>query len=327
MPTRGEPRIAVPPVDPSSLADWDSAAQVCVLSGATMGTTWQVRAAVPVAFDAAPLHAAIVARLDGIVAQMSHWEAASLLSRFNAAAAGTWTALPADFATVIDAAIGVADASDGAFDPAAGSLVDLWGFGATPVAGAPDEAAIAAALAVSGWRRLVWDAPAARLRQPGGCRLDLSGIAKGHAVDAIADLLAERGLHHALVDVGGELAGRGLRPDGDPWWVDLETPTAGVPPLRIALHQCAVATSGDYIRGRHTIDPRDGRPVADTLSVSVIHEKAMLADAWATALSVVSVAEMRRLATAHRLAVRALRREGGGVTEWISDALSRMMNG
>ena len=181
-----------------------------------------------------------------------------------------------------------------------------------------------AALAAGGWRRLVFEEQSARLRQPGGMCLDLSGIAKGYAVDRIAQLLAEHGVRHALVEVGGELAGRGLRPDGDPWWVDLETPYGVAAPLRVALHDLAVATSGDYVRGRHTIDPRSGRPVVHALAVSVVHSSAMLADAWATALSVLPQAEMEALAIRERLACRALVRAGGAV-EWISPGLAAML--
>ena len=86
-----------------------------------MGTTWRVLAVAP----PPGLAAAIQARLDGLVAEMSHWDAGSRLSRFNCAAAGTWHALPPDFAQVMDTGLAVADASGSAFDPAIGRLVDL----------------------------------------------------------------------------------------------------------------------------------------------------------------------------------------------------------
>lgn len=317
----------MPPINPAALTCWDTSARVHVLAGATMGTTWQARMAAPAEFDAAPLHAAIAGRLGALVAEMSHWEPGSLLSRFNLAPAGSAHVLPEDFATVIDAALAVARASGGAFDPAIGRVVDMWGYGATPRDVAPSDDALVAAGLASGWQRLGWDAPARTLRQPGGLWLDLSGIAKGYAVDAVAELLAELGHAHALVEIGGELSGRGMRPDGDPWWVDLETPASGIAPLRVALHQCAVATSGDYVRGRHTIDPRTGEPVGHALAVSVVHASAMLADAWATALSVAAPSEMQSLATGEQLAARALLREGDLVREWISPALAAMMEG
>ncbi|ATE67333.1 FAD:protein FMN transferase [Rhizorhabdus dicambivorans] len=263
-----------------------------------MGTGWSMRFAAPVGCDMAAIEAAILARLDVIITEMSHWRADSLISAYNRAAPGSWHALPADFARVMQAAIGIAHRSGGAFDPTIGHLVDLAGFGPDPARLDEDPGRIEAARTAAGWQRLRYHE--GRLLQPGGVALDLSGIAKGHAVDAVANLLNEQGISDVLVEIGGELAGRGIRPDGDPWWVDLEDPPGiSLPRLRIALHRLAVATSGDYRRGGHTLDPRSGRSIANGLhSVSVIHPSAMLADAWATALTVLGPED--GLATAKR---------------------------
>ncbi|WP_304562593.1 FAD:protein FMN transferase [Sphingomonas immobilis] len=286
-----------------------------MLRGAAIGTSWQVRFA-----GSAPagLRDAIERRFAAIVAEMSQWEPSSVLSRFNRASAGAWVTLPPDFATVIAAALDVAARSDGAFDPTHGRAAALLGFGAEAVTAPPSEAALGEARAAAGWQRLEWDSGARRLRQPGGLWLDLSGIAKGFAVDAIADLLRDHGLPDALVEVGGELAGRGLRPDRQPWWVDLESPPGvDLAPLRVGLHDLAVATSGDYVRGAHTIDPATGRPLArGTVSVSVIHASAMLADAWATALTVAGPP----LAERESLAARFV-----GANETLSPQLSAMI--
>lgn len=317
----------MPPLVPSAMAGWDQRAVIHDLSGETMGTVWRVRLTAPAGADLTGTRAAVQAALDGVVAEMSHWEPDSVLGRFNRAPAASWTALPSDFATVIAAALAVAARTDGAFDPAIGAVVDCWGYGPEPVAGPPEKSQVADALAAGGWRRLAFDPGARRLRQPGGLRLDLSGIAKGFAVDKVSAVLAAHGHAHALVEVGGELVGRGLRPDGEPWWVDLETPFAAAEPLRVALHEVAVATSGDYVRGRHTIDPRTGYPVEHALAVSVLHASAMMADAWATALSVLPPDTRVAFAEAEGLAVRALDRVNGGVREWISPALAAWIDG
>lgn len=305
-------RIALPAViDGAALACLDPAAHVTDLGGETMGTRWSVRATLPDRLETGALDRAVTARLDGIVAEMSHWSSASLLSRFNAAPAGSWTTLPPDFAQVIAAGLRIATVTGGAFDPAIGRLVDLWGFGPRPIAGPPEDSALARARAVSGYQRLDWSPGDRRLRQPGGLSLDLSGIAKGFAVDAVADLLGDMGVAHALVEIGGELVGRGVRPDGQPWWVDLEAPPRiDLAPLRIALHGIAVATSGDYRRGRHTLDPRTGR-ATDTgiVSVSVIAGTALEADAWATALTVMRVEQGLAVASARGLAARIVTAE------------------
>lgn len=319
------PRFAVPEdIGPDVLKGFDPAAAVIDLAGDTMGTRWRVRLALSPGRASGPLESVIQHRLDRIVAEMSHWEPSSLLCRFNAAPGGSWIDLPPDFARVIDCALRIAERSGGAFDPTQGRLTDIWGLGPRRVSEAPSPAEVAAALAVSGWTRLAFDREARRLRQPGGLWLDLSGIAKGFAADAVVAALAEQGIFHALVEVGGECVGRGLRPDGDPWWVELESPADyAVPPLRVALHQLAVATSGDYLDGAHTLDPATGLPaIGATTAVTVLHATCMEADAWATALGVLPPGEAQRLATDEKLKVRLLTRDCG---EWLSPALQALI--
>jgi len=293
-----------------------------------MGTYWRVRLAAPPKLDLAALRADIAERLATIVEEMSHWAADSLLSRFNTKPGGSWTALPLDFATVIAIGLTIAESSEGAFDPTIGRLTDLHGLGPNPAASPPSSEAIEAALAVSGWHRLAFDGSARQLRQPGNLWLDLSGIAKGHAVDAVAALLGSKGLRHALVEIGGECVGRGLRPDSEPWWVDLETPPGiALAPFRIALHQFAVATSGNYVRGDHSLDPRTGQPIRNGIaSVSVLHASAMQADAWATAITVLGRDDGAALARREGLAARIICITAGYVDEWISPALAQMLD-
>ena len=322
-------RIVLPPtIDTAAFAVRDPAAGLVDLGGETMGTRWSVRLAAAAGVDTARLQRLIVARLAGLVAEMSHWAPDSLLSRFNRSAPGTWTALPADFAHVIERGLAIAAASSGAFDPAIGRLVDIWGFGPIATVSPPDDAGIAAARAVSGWSRLSFSAAGAHLCQPGGLALDLSGIAKGHAVDAVAGVLRDAGIAHALVEIGGELVGLGIRPDGDPWWVDLENPPGvTLAPLRIALHGLAVATSGDYLRGAHTLDPRTGLPIeTGVVSVSVIAETALAADAWATALTVLGPVDGLEIASDRGIAARLVTDIDGHVREYLTPALLRMLH-
>ena len=321
-------RIALPAeMSAAAIAACDPRAAVTDLGGETMGTRWTVRAVLP-AGRAAAVERAIVDRLAGLVAEMSHWSRTSVLARFNRAAPGSWIMLPPDFAQVMAAGLAIAAQTDGAFDPAIGALVNLWGFGPTPVAAPPDDAAIDAARTASDWRRLAFDPAARRLRQPGGLSLDLSGIAKGHAVDAVANLLQRLGVVHALVEIGGELVGRGVRPDGQPWWVDLETPPGTLlAPFRIALHGLAVATSGDAVRGAHTLDPRTGRPIANgVVSASVVHDTAVLADAWATALTVLGPDAGIAAATAAGIAARIVTVIDGAACEHLTPALAAMLD-
>lgn len=323
------PRVALPDrVDEAALRAHDPALPLVTMQGETMGTLWRLHAVPPRAVAPMAIREAVQARLDALVAQMSHWEPESELCRFNRLAAGEEAVLSPDFATVMQAALEIARASDGAFSPSIGALVDLWGYGPPgPVADAPGSVALAAAMSASDWRLLAYEAQTGGLRQPGGLALDLSAIAKGYAVDAVMRDLAAMGIVHALVEVGGELGGRGLRPDGQPWWVDLESPPgSALAPLRVGLHGLSVATSGSYVRGAHNLDPRTGQPASGGVcACSVIHACAMLADGWASAFTVLALDDAMALATRMGMPVRWVVGEGAQAREWLSPALLAML--
>lgn len=291
-----------------------------------MGTRWSAAIVAPPPGVAA----AIQGVLAHIIAQMSHWEPASQLSRINMAAPGGWHGIAPEFVQVMTVALDIAARSDGAFDPAMGALVDLWGFGPPgPRTDAPEDSAIDAARAAIGPGAIELDVPLLRLRRIRPARLDLSGIAKGYAVDAVTARLRGMGCTDFLVEIGGELVGAGIQPDGQPWWVDVEPPPGvALAPLRIALHGIAVATSGDYRRasaaGSHSIDPRSGRPIAHgTASVTVLHANCCHADAWASALTVLEPDAAMALAEREGLAVHMVVR---GAREWLSDTLRAMLD-
>jgi FAD:protein FMN transferase len=295
-----------------------------------MGTSWSVR----VVGGGEALRHEIEAVLDRIVAEMRHWAPYSHLSRFNRSEPGRWQPLPPDFARVLEAALAVARLSEGAFDPAMGLLADLWGFGpGGPRTEPPADDVVADALKMSGYRHIEQDGRRARRLAP--VALDFSGIAKGYTVDAVAERLRAVGLADVLVEIGGELRGEGIKPDGQPWWVELEpAPCTRTAPFRVALHGLSVATSGNYRRGfvhaghryAHTLDPRTGRPLDNgVVSVSVLHPSCMLADAWATALGVLGPEGMA-LAEAQGLAAHMALREGAALREHISPALQAMLD-
>jgi thiamine biosynthesis lipoprotein len=313
---------------------------VWILGGQTMGTEWNVRAIAPPGADRAALEAAVQAELDAVVAIFSPWERPSEISRFNNAPAGVW-AVSSPFWSLLDAAMDIADETDGAVDPTLGALVDLWGFGPPgprPESGPalPSDEEIEAALQVSGWQKLRLNREARGVMQMGGMRLDFSGIAKGHAVDRVSALLTGNGATSHLVEIGGELLGRGVKPDGQPWWVEIEQPPERPGPRTVAaLFDLAVATSGDYRRafefdGRlypHTIDGRTGRPVDNGLtSVTVFHASAMKADAYATALTVMGPFEGPNFAEDVGLAVLFVERTPRGLVERMSPAFAAMLD-
>ncbi len=287
-----------------------------------MGTRWSARIVDPPEGSVAAIEV-VLAR---IIDQMSNWEAGSAVSRFNRAPIGEWMALPPEMLTVLRAGLEVARVSNGAFDPAIGHLVDQWGFGPAPRAAVPSPPSPWTCIAVE-------DDRACRLAN---VALDFSGIAKGFAVDAVAAALRALGAANFLVEIGGELRGEGVKPDIQPWWVDVEAPPGlAAPTLRVALSDLAVATSGDYRRYRmdgdrrlsHSVDPATGAPIAPGVaSVTVLHDSAMLADAWATAITISGPDRGMTLATRHNLAARLILRAEEGAREHMTPALAAMLD-
>lgn len=311
-------------------------------AGRSMGTSWSVRLVAAPHAVCDHLQDGLQQQLDSIVDEMSHWEAESDLGRFNRAAPDSWQVLPPAFFDVLSYAMEVARASGRAYDPCAGSLVNLWGFGPYGrfdqpdfVAPSADEIAIARSQLAA--RPLILQRDGRRALQPGGVQLDLSAVAKGYSVDRLSYYLKTQGCAHHLVEVGGELRGSGVKPDGQPWWVMLEQVAgAEMDELVLALHGLSVATSGDYRRyfemnGRrysHTIDPRSGMPIANDLaSVTVVHAQCMAADAWSTALTVLGARDGLQLAELQGLAARfVVRRADGGCSEHLSTHLRNMLD-
>ena len=285
-----------------------------------MGTSWSLA----IAGGPPDVRAQVEVVLAQLIAESSLWEADSEISRFNRAPAGAAVPLSPGFRQVVEAALAIAEASRGAFDPGLAALSHHWGF-------APDGARDSAR--AGAWRdlRLVGDS----LTQPGTVALDLNAIAKGQAVDRVATRLLEMGCTHFLIGIGGEYRGEGVRPDGQPWWVEIEQPPgAALPPLRVALAGLSVATSGDYRRavmrgGRrfsHSLDPATDEPIADGVaSVAVLGRSCMVADAEATAITVLGADHGHDWAVSRGLAAQILVREGGGFRERLTPALAAML--
>lgn len=307
-----------------------------------MGTGYRVRlAGAPAGAAGEPDAAALQARIDALLEQvndqMSTYREDSELSRFNRAPAGAWFPVSADTARVVLASIAVSDWTGGAFDATAGPLVDLWSFG--PQGGerrVPADAAIAATLTRVGYDKIQarLEPTPALLKTAEGVALDLSGIAKGWAVDRVAALLEDEGWAGYLVDIGGELRVHGRKDDGSAWTVAVERPIPGVREVArtVQLTGAAVATSGDYrnffeVDGRvysHIVDPRTGRTAEGTVaSATVVMENCMRADGLATALVVMGAEEALTFAEDSDVAVYLIERRDGALVERASSEFRR----
>lgn len=298
------------------------------LHGPTMGTRWSVTCDAAPDTDVQALQTALAAAVQRVDVQMSPWLPGSDLNRLNHAPVGAWVTLPAEIMEVLVCALDVCRLSACAFDPAAGALVDAWGFGA--VRDAPDAEAIRTATSAAPVARtptyeaLELDSGMLRARKHAPVHLDLCGIAKGYAVDRMADVLRQNGVPHALVTLDGELRAVGGQADGQPWAVAVESPETGRRAVHsvVELQDLAVATSGDYrhylqvgdARLAHTMDTRRGAPVRNEVaSVTVLARQCMHADAWATALLVAGPGEGLALAQRMGLEVLWMLRRGNGL--------------
>jgi len=288
-------------------------ATVRIRPAGLMGTESELAVVVPA--DRPGRARAALARAEGrlrdVEALMSVHLASSELSRLNAAAAGETVRISGELSALLARAGRLAAETDGAFDATCRPLLSLWKR-AVRTGLPPAQAEIDQARKLMGMRHLRLRASEAA-KGLAGVEVDLGGLAKGHAVDRAMDILRDvEGATGQLVNVGGDLRCAGRNDRGRPWGVAIRHPfRRGGSCGLLELTDAAVATSGDYFRGfdvaerrySHIVDPRTGRPVADTPSVTVVSlpaagraPSAAEADAWATALSVLGPAGLAKLA-------------------------------
>jgi len=260
-----------------------------------MGTTATVQAWAPDSEMGVNAVEAAYAAFDRVDSLMNTWRDDSVISSLNRSEPGQWVKVGPEVCRLLLEAKTVAIASQGAFDPTILPLVRLWGFRGGQVA-LPDSAALAVTLLTVDHRLLEVDLATgrARLLEP-GMAVDLGGIAKGYALDIAAAAMRRTGATGGVIDLGGNILAFGQGPHPKVGIVD---PTREDRLLTaVALADASVATSGQYeryltIQGRicgHILDPRTGWPVSPGVSATVIAEKAVLADALATAAVVLGV--------------------------------------
>ena len=312
----------------SCAKDSEPAARLHVLGGLTMGTTYSVKIyAAKLEPSKEEIEQAIRVILDNINASMSTYIGDSELSLLNQAKAGSWISLSDDLFQISEEAIAISRLTRGHFDISVGALVNLWGFGPEKSEVVPSGHEIDQALANSGLEliELRESSPALKkLKQQ--VYLDLSGIAKGFAVDKIAEYLDMLHIDNFLVEIGGEIRASGVNEVGFAWRIGIEQPDHENRTVRriIKLDNISMATSGDYRnyfekngrRYSHTIDPVSGYPINHKLaSVTVLHEKASTADALATGFLVMGKEPATTIANDKGLAVFFIEKSASGFEE------------
>lgn len=313
----------------SSCSEPDAISKLAMVQGKTMGTYYKVTVVLseeqlnkPV-YELNTLQLKIDEKLELVNDQMSTYRPNSELSKFNQAKQSL--IVSPETVLVVQASLQLFELSGGAFDVTVGPLVNLWGFGPdkkpTKI---PSAELIKARQRIVGSQYLSIDGNTLHKAIP-ELYVDLSSIAKGYGVDVIANYLQEIGINNYLVDIGGELRAKGVKPENKEWTLAIERPAEGQNVQRlIQIGDNAIATSGDYrnyyefdgIRYSHTIDPSTGKPINHHLaSVTVIHESSMMADGFATVISVLGPEDGLAFAQQNKLAAFLIVKQGDVFTE------------
>ena len=252
-------------------------------------------------------------QIDSILSDLSHtfsiFDTTSLIYRWNK---GEEIEPNDDFLHVLRLSKTVSAVTDGAFDCTVQPLVQLWGFGKDGVRHTVADDTLAAVREFVGFQLVDLQGDSI-LRKDPRVQLNFNAVAKGYAVDRVADWLVENGYTDCLVEIGGEVAARGTK-NGKPWKVGIQVPTKTADGARESFETIplpdrrAVATSGNYrnyfeeggVRYTHILDPRTGQPErTNLLSVTVVAPDCATADAYATAFMVLGHEKSEQIVKQH----------------------------
>jgi thiamine biosynthesis lipoprotein len=277
------------------------------LSGPVFGTSFSV------IYDSETNYMQQIDSLFRVVNQsMSTYMSESDISRLNR---GDDVILDNHFHNVFRASKTIFEATRAAFDPTIGNVVNAWSFGADKNKFLTDSLTINSLMLSVGLQKvqIVPFQNGFKINKPNDTYLEFNAIAKGYGVDVIGEFLERKNIENYLVEIGGEIRVKGKNADKDlPWRVGLDEPRfdGGQSVYKaISLKDEAMATSGTYRkfntdekgkRFTHIINTKTGYPSkTNILSVSVIAEDCMTADAYATAFQAMGIENISLFLKSH----------------------------
>jgi thiamine biosynthesis lipoprotein len=246
---------------------------------------------------------AALAEIENLDRLLNFFSSESEVSNINKNAGISAIKVSPDTLDVLDMSLLVSKNTAGAFDITIGPVITLYDFYKKIK---PEDSVIKKNLPLINYRDLIIDRnKSTAFLKKKGMLIDLGGISKGYAADKAVEVLKRNGIHAGLVSVAGDIKAFGLKPDGMPWKIGIRNPRISPNPLlvkgseggvtediiaTIELRDMAISTSGDYERyfmldGRryhHILDPKTGYPAEGSQSVSIITNKALFTDAFAT---------------------------------------------
>lgn len=278
--------------------------KIFTIEGSSMGTIYSIK--YPGSEDEG-LKNAVDSLLSEISKELSVFDSTSAVSQINR---NEVTKLSREFIYIYNIAQRISKETNGAFDITIGPLVNLWGFGPNEEREITQKE-IDSVKNFVGYQKLTIK-DGLLLKSDARIELNFNAVAKGYAVDRVADLLQKRGHSDCIIEIGGEVVARGSRYK-KPWRVGIQVPTKekdGEIESRyiFLLQNRAVATSGNYrnyheINGNrfsHIINPQTGlAEQSNLLSVTVIADDCTTADAYATAFMVMGMEASKIYLTKH----------------------------
>ncbi|WP_427833993.1 FAD:protein FMN transferase [Actinobacillus pleuropneumoniae] len=322
----------------------NKAPEQITLKGKTMGTTYTVKYIDNGELQNLQKPGEVQKTLDDLLKQvnneMSTYQPDSQISRFNAMQeVNKAVQISPDFAKVVREAIRLNRVTEGALDVTVGKLVNLWGFGPDKRLNKAPSAEQIAALAPSVGIEKLSVSDNSLMKSVPNLYLDLSSIAKGFGVDKLAEHLESLGLANYLVEIGGELRGKGKNLQGVDWRIAIEQPTLAqgqAAQITVPLHNLGMATSGNYRnyfedeqgnRLSHIINPKELRPVSHKLaSITVFAPTTMTADGLSTGLFVLGPEKALEVAEREKLAVFLIIKNGEAFETKMSREFEKLIN-
>ena len=264
--------------------------------GMVYGTIYSITYESPAGID---LQEEITEKFNEYNRMFSTYDKESIISKINK---NEPVELSPEFITCFEKSIEVSKITNGAFDITAGAMVNAWGFGPEEKKKMTQEK-VDSLIQITGFQKIKFENGQIIKENP-NIKIDMSAIAKGYTSDLIGNFLAEKGCINYMVEIGGEVAAKGINERGKTWTIGINKPdendilgNTGLQ-AKVKLTDHGLATSGNYRnfyvedgkKYAHTIDPKTGYPVQHSiLSSTVIANDCMTADAFATAFMVLGL--------------------------------------
>lgn len=263
---------------------------------------------------------------------MSLWDSESLISKINKNR--PYGQVDTHFEFVFRRSNYISKHTNGYFDATVGPLVKAYGFSKSKGLKTPSESQIDSIRTFVGYKKVKLANGKINKKYP-EIQLDFNAIAQGYTVDLLSDFLLKNNVRNFLVEVGGEIRAKGRNQELKYWKVGIENPKdENKLQVVVALENTSLATSGSYRnfflkdgqKYSHAIDPFTGRPVIhNMLSITVLAQKCIDADAYATAFLVMGLDKAKQVANNNRIDFFAIYEEDGQLKTWHSAGFQKVL--